>query len=141
MNKDRRLPHGIRRAMEVSQHGAVYENTSDLSPCGLTFSDGGPPAGPDAHAAKSARIAVPREGQDGAFSFDTLWHSEGRLTREVFAARLAIPFKSLRFTNAPVQTWGIALVRVISPNNETPFWPPISRRVEGFTQQCATLEG
>src|SRR5262249_32155044 len=54
---------------------------------------------------------------------------------------MAIPFKSLRFANADVQTWGIALIRIISRNNETSFYPYITRRIEGFTQQFANMEG
>jgi hypothetical protein len=85
--------------------------------------------------------AIKTEGQDTDYSFDTLWHSEGRLTPEGFIVWIAIPFKSLRFSNAPTQTWGIALVRTVVRNNEFSFWPYITRRVEGFAQQLATLEG
>lgn len=81
------------------------------------------------------------EGQSPDWNFDTLWYSEGRLTREGFVVWVAIPFKSLRFINAPAQTWGIALGRVIRRKNEVAFWPHITRRVEGFAQQLATLEG
>ena len=38
------------------------------------------------------------DGQDDDYSFDTLWYSEGRLTADGYAVRLAIPFRSLRFT-------------------------------------------
>ncbi len=82
------------------------------------------------------------EGQPSPdWSFDTLWHSEGRLTDDGFIVRMAIPFKSLRFPNAPVQTWGIALARSIPRNNELSFWPYITNRVQGIVQQLATLEG
>jgi len=81
------------------------------------------------------------EGQRRDFSFDTLWHSEGRLTPEGFVVLLSIPFKSLRFTGAPTQTWGIALGRFILRNNEDSYWPYITQRVEGFVQQFAMLEG
>ena len=84
---------------------------------------------------------IATEGQEDDYSFDTLWHSEGRLTADGFIVWMAIPFKSLRSPNAPQQTWGIALARMIPRNNESSFWPYITRRVEGFAQQMATLEG
>jgi len=81
------------------------------------------------------------EGQNDDPSFDTLWHSEGRVTPDGYLVRFALPFKSLRFSNAPTQTWGIALGRIIPRNNETSFWPYITRRIASFGQQLATLEG
>ncbi len=85
--------------------------------------------------------AIGTEGQPDDYSFDTVWHSQGRLTPEGFVVWIAIPFRSLRFSNVPTQTWGIALGRVLVRNNETAFWPYITRRLEGFAQQLATLEG
>jgi hypothetical protein len=81
------------------------------------------------------------EGQNDDFSFDTLWHSEGRLTSDGFIVLLAIPFKSLRFSNADPQTWGIAIFRALARNNEQSFWPHITRRIQGFCQQMATVNG
>src|SRR6185436_10241439 len=81
------------------------------------------------------------EGQNDDFSFDTLWHSEGKLTADGFIVFLAIPFKSLRFSGADVQSWGIALFRSVARSNEQSFWPYITRRVQGFCQQMATAEG
>jgi hypothetical protein len=81
------------------------------------------------------------EGQSPDFSFDTLWHSKGRLTPTGFVVWMAIPFQSLRFPNAPEQKWGIALGRFTPHNQEDSFWPYITNRIEGFSQQMATLEG
>ena len=74
-------------------------------------------------------------------SFDTLWHSDGRLTKNGYVVWIAIPFKSLRFPNTPSQTWGIALGRYIRRNDEMVFWPYITQRIEGTAQQFAVLEG
>src|SRR5262249_12299588 len=65
---------------------------------------------------------ISAEGQNDDMSFDTLWHSDGKLTADGYVTWMAIPFKSLRFANADVQTWGIALIRIISRNNETSFY-------------------
>ena len=81
------------------------------------------------------------EGQGYDFSFDTLWHSQGRLTPDGYIVWMAIPFKSLRFSDAAPQQWGIALNRVIIRTNEVLFWPYLTTRVQNFVPQFATLEG
>ncbi len=81
------------------------------------------------------------EGQNDDYSFDTVWYSDGRLTEDGFIVWMAIPFRSLRFPATHAQTWGIALGRAIPRLNEQSFWPYITRRVAGFLQQLATLEG
>jgi hypothetical protein len=85
--------------------------------------------------------AIYTEGQGSDASFDTLWDSEGRLTPEGYAVRLAIPFKSLRFPHAPEQTWGVALYRRIQRKSEQDYWPYVTQRVEGLTQQFAPVRG
>lgn len=81
------------------------------------------------------------EGQGDDWKFDTYWHSEGRVTPDGYAVRVAIPFKSLRFTAADMQTWGIALARSIPSNNEMSFWPYVTNRVTGLVQQFAEGDG
>ena len=54
---------------------------------------------------------------------------------------MAIPFRSLRFSNAPSQTWGISFARILPVTNETVFWPYMTRKIQGFGSQMATLEG
>lgn len=84
---------------------------------------------------------VTTEGEHDDYSFDTLWESDGRLTPFGFVVRMAIPFKSLRFPNAPEQAWGIGLARVITRNNETSFWPYLTRRIASVGPQLATARG
>src|SRR6266852_1715388 len=81
------------------------------------------------------------EGQSYDFSFDTIWKSEGRLTADGYIVWLSIPFKSLRFSHAPEQTWGVALYRVILRKSEYDYWPYITQRVEGITQQFQPVGG
>lgn len=77
------------------------------------------------------------EGQGDDYSFDTLWRTAGRRIADGYVVWMAIPFKSLRFAAGDRQTWGLALGRLIPRNNETSFWPRITTRIEGFTQQFA----
>lgn len=85
--------------------------------------------------------AIETEGQGTDNSFDTLWHSEGRLTSDGYVVWMAIPFRSLRFPDAPRQTWGVALARYIPRHDELVFWPYITLRINSFGQQFATMEG
>jgi hypothetical protein len=82
-------------------------------------------------------------GSPGNFdaSFDTTWDSRGKLTTQGYVVWMAIPFKSLRFSPAQQQEWGIILYRQILRENEDDFWPRISRRVEGRLAQAATARG
>ncbi len=75
---------------------------------------------------------VTTEGQDDDYSYDTLWQSDGRLTKDGYVVVMKIPFKSLRFSNAETQTWGVAVARSIPRANETSFWPYITRRIVGI---------
>jgi hypothetical protein len=85
--------------------------------------------------------AIYTEGQGYDYSFDTLWDSTGRVLNDGYIVFFSIPFKSLRFSHAPEQTWGVALYRVILRKSEYDYWPYITQRVEGLTQQFAPVEG
>jgi hypothetical protein len=85
--------------------------------------------------------AIYTEGQGYDFSFDTLWDSEGKLTPDGYIVWISIPFKSLRFSHTPEQTWGIALYRRIQRKSEEDYWPYVTQRVEGLTQQFSPVRG
>ena len=85
--------------------------------------------------------AIYTEGQGYDFSFDTLWGNAGRVTNDGYIVFFSIPFKSLRFSNVPEQTWGLALYRVILRKSEYDYWPYVTQRVEGLTQQFAPVGG
>jgi hypothetical protein len=74
-------------------------------------------------------------------SFDTVWSSRGKLTKQGYVVWMSIPFKSLRFSPENQQTWGFILYRGILRENEDDFWPEISRRVEGRLGQAAAGNG
>jgi len=74
-------------------------------------------------------------------SFDTLWYSKGKVTSQGYVAWIAIPFRSLRFSSAQDQTWGIVLLREIIRDSEQAFWPHISINREGRLGQAGTARG
>ncbi len=87
------------------------------------------------------RDGIMTEGQKDDFTFDAVWSAEGRLTPDGYLVRITIPFRSLRFPDSPAQTWGIAVGRLIPLLSEESYWPAVTKRVNGFVQQMATLEG
>ncbi|MCC6859846.1 MAG: carbohydrate binding family 9 domain-containing protein [Bryobacterales bacterium] len=74
-------------------------------------------------------------------SWDTLWHSEARITRDGYVALARIPFRSLRFPNTGRQSWGIVLGRYIQRNNECACWPHVSPSRPGWVRQGGDLTG
>jgi hypothetical protein len=85
--------------------------------------------------------AIYTEGYGADFSFDTLWDNSAHLTKDGYVAFFSIPFKSMRFSHDSEQTWGVALYRVILRKNEYLYWPYITQRVQGITQQFAPVSG
>jgi hypothetical protein len=85
--------------------------------------------------------AIYTEGQGYDFSFDTLWDNAGRVTGDGYMVFFSIPFKSLRFSSDAEQTWGVALYRVILRKSEYDYWPYVTQRVQGLTQQFAPVGG
>src|SRR6266403_2217964 len=85
--------------------------------------------------------AIYTEGQGYDLSFDTLWGSSGRVTKDGYVVFFSIPFKSLRFSHGPEQTWGVALYRTILRKSEYDYWPYVTQRVQGLAQQFAPVSG
>ena len=81
------------------------------------------------------------EGQGEDPTFDTVYHTAGRLTAQGFVVWMAIPFKSLRFPATKSQKWGIQFRRWVARIPELASWPHISTRVQGRLNQAATLDG
>jgi hypothetical protein len=81
------------------------------------------------------------DGVEDDPSWDTLWHSEAKITGDGYVGLAAIPFKSIRFPDDEEQNWGLILIRWIMRNNESSTWPYVSRRRPGFVQQGGDITG
>jgi len=73
-------------------------------------------------------------------SVETIWKSAARIRQDGWAAEMAIPFKSLRFSSSPEQVWGINFVRYLHRLNETDYWTEVKRDLPRL-QQMAELRG
>jgi hypothetical protein len=129
----------------VRAHMAKREEISDDDVVGVyldTFHDRRHAYAFETNPLGLQRDGLITEGQKSTdYTFDTLWNSEGRVTEQGYIVWMAIPFKSLRFSNDAEQRWGIALGRTILRNNENAYWPAITERIEGFVNQMAALDG
>jgi hypothetical protein len=88
--------------------------------------------------------------QDGLFaenggpdnSFDTVWHTTGKLTGNGYMVMVEVPFKSLRFKQQSASlSWGVILIRVIPRNSEHSFFPPNSNHIQGMLTKEGTING
>ena len=74
-------------------------------------------------------------------SADFVWDSRGRLTPWGFEVEVRIPFASLRYPSAAVQTWGLQVDRHVQRNGYEETWTPARRASASFIAQSGTLEG
>lgn len=73
-------------------------------------------------------------------SVETIWKSDADVGDDGWAAEMAIPFKSLRFSPAQNQVWGINVKRYIHRLNETDYWTDVDRDVP-LLHQMGELTG
>ncbi|MCP2598345.1 carbohydrate binding family 9 domain-containing protein [Candidatus Aminicenantes bacterium AC-335-L06] len=73
------------------------------------------------------------------FNWDTYFLSDGKINKDGYVIEIAVPFKSLRFPNSPVQKWGLQINRTIRRKNEEIYWYPRSRDVNGFLIQSGII--
>ena len=74
------------------------------------------------------------------YSYDQVWDSEGRVTKDGWIALVAIPFRSLRF-RAVGSDWGVVFSRNLPRNSEVDYWPRVSTSITGTLSQEGTLRG
>ena len=78
------------------------------------------------------------------WNWEGVYHSQARVTDEGWVLEVAIPFTTIRFSEAPEPRMGVAFYRSIRRKNEEVTWPHIPQRFRsGIFQvsQYATLEG
>ena len=80
-----------------------------------------------------------REAPD--LSPDFVYESKGRLTAFGYEVEIRIPFKSLRYQSADVQTWGLNVTRVAQYRGYEYSWAPALRAAASFLGQGGRLTG
>ena len=86
------------------------------------------------------------QSSDNGRRLDANWHGVWTVRTSVrengWCVEIAIPFKTLRFPERPVQEWGLNLMRVTRRDNETTTWAPVPRQFSHYNVAYAgTLQG
>jgi hypothetical protein len=78
----------------------------------------------------------------GNVDWDAVWDVKTSRTEEGWIAEYVVPFKTLRFSNAPSQEWGVQFSRRILRLNEESTWSPLPLRFSSARMNLAgTLRG
>lgn len=72
---------------------------------------------------------------------DYVFQSKGRVTPWGYEVELRVPFKSLRYQSAAVQSWGLQVVRQVQHAGEEDTWVAARRDAASFLAQSGSLEG
>jgi len=72
---------------------------------------------------------------------DYFFESKGRLIEGGYQVEIRIPFKSLRYQDARVQSWGIHVLRRVQHSGFQDTWAPAIRANANFLAQSGTLDG
>jgi hypothetical protein len=70
---------------------------------------------------------------------DLIWESHGEVDADGYTIEVKIPFKSLRFPQADVQSWGFQLVRHMEATGYKSSWAPISTNINNQLSQAGHL--
>jgi len=74
--------------------------------------------------------SMQQRGSGGGLNinWDGVWQVSTRVTDVGWSAEIAIPFRTLRYPTADVQTWGMNFQRNIRARNEQAYWSPMPRQ-------------
>jgi len=70
---------------------------------------------------------IREEGTNVNWDWDGWWYTKSHRSQKGWTAEMAIPFYTLRYSQAGVQTWGINFSRQIARKKEELYWAPIIR--------------
>ena len=103
--------------------------------------------GPTGYIFRINPLGIQRDGLSVGYtgtypSWDGIWQSAGRVHEAGgYTVEIRIPFRTLRFTSDPSQTWGIGFGLVTGVVGEYALWPPFSSNRGHQFDQLGTLEG
>ena len=73
-------------------------------------------------------------------SQDFVFTSKGRLTDYGYEVEVRIPFKSLKYQSADVQSWDVNVVREVQHSGFEDSWSPAKRSSSSFLGQAGTID-
>jgi hypothetical protein len=67
------------------------------------------------------------EGRENNSNWDGIWDAQTRIDELGWYAEMRIPFRTLKFRDGDVQTWGMNFERKLRRLNEDSYWAPLPR--------------
>jgi uncharacterized protein DUF5916/cellulose/xylan binding protein with CBM9 domain len=87
-------------------------------------------------------VQIFQDDAQRSVDWDGVWDVKTTVDEQGWTAEFVIPFKTLRFSNAPAQEWGLNMLRRIRRRNEDSYWSPLPRRYSTMRASIAgTLTG
>jgi hypothetical protein len=82
------------------------------------------------------------EGRENNSNWDGVWDVSARIGEDGWYAEMRIPFRTLKFSPATQQTWGVNFQRRLRRLNENSHWSPI-QRIHNLSRvsMAGTIEG
>jgi hypothetical protein len=74
------------------------------------------------------------------FNWSAVWESEFKITNKGWTVEMKIPYRALRFSNQPVQSWGINFHRKVQNLNAQFTWNHIDNTQGEWTQHDGLFE-
>ena len=71
------------------------------------------------------------------WNWSTVWQVRSRIHEQGWSAEFEIPFSSLRYPSAEVQSWGVNFARVLQRNNEFAYWSPVPKQLSMYRLDLA----
>ena len=74
------------------------------------------------------------------FNWSAVWESGHKITKDGWSVEMKIPYRALRFSNSPVQSWGINFHRRVQNTNAQFTWNHIDNTQGNWTQYDGLFE-
>ena len=114
--------HELREDFQFGQSDLFSVHFDTLHDRRSAFSFGTSPEG----AKRDQQLS--NDGELTNIDWDGVWDVKVSKNNEGWIAEFVIPFKTLRFSNEPVQVWGVNITRYVLRNNAESSWSPVPLR-------------
>jgi hypothetical protein len=85
--------------------------------------------------------AVRANDTDFSIDWDENWEARADVRKDGWSAEFRIPFRILRYSTLPVQSWAFEVRRYVSVTQETDEWALVSRSAGGEVSHYGQLDG
>ncbi|HEX7091853.1 MAG TPA: DUF5916 domain-containing protein [Longimicrobiales bacterium] len=134
-----RATNADRDAIDGEDHVVIYLDTFNDRRRAYVFAVNPLGVQQDGVRTEGAASAGRMFGGETDLSPDFLFESSGRVTSEGYVVEVRIPFKSLRFSGAEEQTWGLNIERNVQRTGYRDTWTDVRRASASFLIQSGTI--